>query len=140
MIEIKTHGRPVLAQARIRLNLTQKQFCKQIGIGLESYREIERGNTRNPQKRFRDKITELIGIPESEWLQVKEYTPTPENSKRIKFTRQYVSPDDYDPEGILRREHEIPVRRSVLLTVSRDGEVKGDYWEWYRDYGKRKDW
>lgn len=52
---------------RKRVGLTQEEMARQIGISVNSYREIENGSTKLINKRI-VKIGELLGIPPEELL------------------------------------------------------------------------
>lgn len=96
---------------RKRVGLTQEEMARQIGISVNSYREIENGSTKLINKRI-VKIGELLGIPPEELLT--------DNTSQL---------EDYD-----RKIEEIEKRHSRelsdiigkynLLVAELEGEIK----------------
>lgn len=52
--------------ARIEKDITQKQLADLVGISRDYVAELERGRARNPSKKIRSKIADVLEKTESE--------------------------------------------------------------------------
>ncbi len=63
-----------LAAVRVEKNISQPELARRVGINLNTYRRIERGETANPGIRHLTNIAIALGVPleqicEPEWFE-----------------------------------------------------------------------
>ena len=105
----------LLKEARLKLNLTQKQVADYIGMHVSLYSQIERMQ-RYPIQEVRQKICDFYtysGIP------MKEEQVFPEQLKNIKFQRVYVASKD-----ITTPQLESMVEEHKLLAESIEAKIE----------------